>query len=524
MGYPLTLARRYLESKKRNMISISTALAVFGVTLGVAALAIVMSVTAGFKEEFRSKVLGVNAHVLVLKDPFRNYREMMDLLSNVKDVEGISPFLISPTMVTHGKKIATGVLLKGVDPVRMQRVLDLPEHIVQPEGSEERKRVLDGLRRPDAKPFEQDPSHDSFDVYPPPEDEPLRRDSIFEALRETDARSRDAGAPSPSASATAPPPSRLPPAHEPSDAGAARGPAGDVTPDGGYQSVLPDADVLPTEIAPEPCSDSAEVVKLPGVIVGETLAKNLGLTIGTCVEVVSPVIGFGFGSHPPVAKQFRVIAVFSAGFDQYDAKLMYADLYEAQPFYGHGDAVMGLEMKVAHVDDAKDVAEEISGIVGPGSFRVMDWEELNHGLFTALLLQQIVMSSVLALIILVAAFTVIATLIMVVLEKKKEIAILKALGAKDSAVLRVFLYQGGIIGALGTTFGLLLGVAGCLALRHYQLKLDAKVYFISELPVAMHPSHFVVTGAIAILICLAGTIFPARYAARLRPSDGLRAG
>jgi len=130
---------------------------------------------------------------------------------------------------------------------------------------------------------------------------------------------------------------------------------------------------------------------------------------------------------------------------------------------------------------------------------------------------------VLGLIIVVAAFTVIATLIMVVLEKKKEIALLKALGAKSDAILRVFLYQGGLIGAMGTTLGLALGYGGCKALRAYKFPLDAKVYFISNLPVEIRPHEFIITGAVAILICLIATIFPSLYAAWLRPSDGLRA-
>src|SRR5262249_56162684 len=100
------------------------------------------------------------------------------------------------------------------------------------------------------------------------------------------------------------------------------------------------------------------------------------------------------------------------------------------------------------------IGKGIEGVLADGVYHTMDWKELNHGLFTALLIQQIGMSLVLALIIVVAAFTVIATLIMVVLDKKKEIAVLKALGAKDDAVLRVFLYQGGIIGFVGTTLGL----------------------------------------------------------------------
>src|ERR1700734_682739 len=146
MGYPLSIALRYLASKKRSMISISTALAIGGVLLGVAALTIVMSVTGGFQEQFREKVLGVNAHVLVLKYSidFREYRDVMKRVDHVPGVTGVAPFVINPMMVTHDDHTATGVLLKGVDPQLMPRVLDLPKHIV--EGS------LEGLRRSDTKP------------------------------------------------------------------------------------------------------------------------------------------------------------------------------------------------------------------------------------------------------------------------------------------------------------------------------------------------------------------------------------
>ena len=115
MGYPLALAFRYLSSKKRAFVSVGTAFAILGVTLGVAALAIVMSVTGGFQEQFREKVLGVNAHVLVLKYSldFREYRDVMKKVRDVKGVKGVAPFVINPMMVTHGDHTATGVLLKG---------------------------------------------------------------------------------------------------------------------------------------------------------------------------------------------------------------------------------------------------------------------------------------------------------------------------------------------------------------------------------------------------------------------------
>src|ERR1700723_865950 len=149
MGYPIDVALRYLGSKKRAFISVGTAFAILGVTLGVAALAIVMSVTGGFQEQFREKVLGVNAHVLVLKYSldFREYRDVMAKVEKVKGVRGVAPFLINATMVTHGDHTATGGLLKGVDPDRMNTVLDLHKYIL--DGG-----TLDGLRLPGAKPAE----------------------------------------------------------------------------------------------------------------------------------------------------------------------------------------------------------------------------------------------------------------------------------------------------------------------------------------------------------------------------------
>jgi lipoprotein-releasing system permease protein len=528
MGYPLSLALRYMGSKKRAFVSVGTAFAILGVTLGVAALAIVMSVTGGFQEQFREKVLGVNAHVLVLKYSidFREYREVMKKVEHVRGVTGVAPFVINPMMVTHGDRTATGVLLKGVDPDLMPGVLNLPKDIV--EGS------LAGLRKPDAKA--PDRVYDSLRPDREPTDTQQLdhvgedggvdggRMSLMDAIAKSVAEDdvRDAGAPVLKAH---------PRSFEADEPGTVRPPAGapvgDVTPNGGYKSQLPDDDApLPENIDPDPCNSPAQVSLLPGVVIGKTLGKQLGVGLGGCLQITSPTIGLSFGAagaRPPIAKQFRVIAIFEAGFDQYDSKLVYTDLYEAQAFYEQGDSVTGVEMKVNNIDNARAIAKEIDQLLANGIYHTMDWKELNHGLFTALFIQQIGMSFVLGLIIVVAAFTVVATLIMVVLDKKKEIALLKALGAKDDALLRVFLYQGGIIGVVGTTLGLLLGYVCDKGLLAYGFPLDPKVYFISKLPVNLRPTEFIITGLFAIAICLVATIFPALYAARLRPSDGLRA-
>ena len=555
MSYPLEVALRYLGSKKRAFISVGTVFAILGVALGVAALATVMSVTGGFQAEFRDKVLGVNAHVLVLKysTDFREYRAIMEQVGKIPGVVGVAPFSINPMMLTHGDATATGVLLKGVDPqtslgvglpegAQAMPVLDLPRHIL-PGGD------LAGLRRPGAKP----PARPSLPPVPaplpdepmplgtaapgkqgalePPRDEHGRDLDLLRALEDRIREDEQKGeAPPTEGEATAAVAAAeaidAEPAPGGGDAEAVGGaPVGEVEPEGGYKSELPEDDVIPDEVDPDLCRDPEAVAKMPGIVVGVSLARNLDLELGECVTVTSPTIGFSFSGgqiKPPVAKRFRVIAVFEAGFDQYDSKLVYTDLYEAQAFYDQGDTVTGVEMKVADIDQAPEIAKEVSRTLGSGLYHTMDWEELNHGLFTALRIQQIGMSAVLALIIVVAAFTVIATLIMVVLDKKKEIAVIKAMGATDGAIMRIFLYQGGIIGVTGTTLGLLLGLLVCKGLLVYGFPLDPKVYFISRLPVQVRWVEFGITGAIAILICLAATILPSLYAAQMRPAEGFR--
>ncbi len=569
MGYPLKVALRYLGSKKRASISVGTAFAVLGVALGVAALATIMSVTGGFHDQFRSKVLGVNAHVLVLKysTNFREYRNIMEQTSSIDGVVGVAPFSINPMMLSHGDATATGVLVKGVDPWlslgvddesgdewgdnyrELEPVLDLPKYIIQGE--------LKGLRLPGAKP--------AASKYAPIESGDRR--NVKKTLREAiDDASRDVdpGLP-PLPDLPSPPPDDVPDAgsmmgggDEPPTAASEEVTAKDAAPSGDIDEsqfpdappldddwgrsdddpghALPDTDDLPDDIDPDPCAVGKSRAKMPGIIVGVSLAKTLKLkhemrdgepvfALGDCVTVTSPTIGFSFAAgqiKPPVAKQFRVIAIFEAGFDQYDSKLVYTDLYEAQTFYDHGDTVTGVEMKVRDIDRAGPIADEVSSVLKSGLYHTMDWEELNHGLFTALRIQQFGMSAVLAIIIVVAAFTVIATLIMVVLDKQKEISVLKAMGATDEAILRMFLYQGGIVGLLGTGIGLLLGVAVCYGLLIYGFPLDPKVYFISQLPVQVRWQEFAITGALAVTICLVATIIPSMYAANLRPADGFR--
>jgi lipoprotein-releasing system permease protein len=482
MGFALHLALRYLRSRRRGFISVSTLFAVIGVALGTAALVAVMSVTGGFRAQFQKKVLGVNGHVIVLRSPFGDYRPVLEKVRDIPDVLGVSPFLLNPMMLTHEGRTVTGVTVKGVDPESVGTVLDLPEQIV--EGS------LDGLAAPTARGSAT-----------------ATRDTNTGAGLGASARAeRDAGPPAP-------------------DRRAARAvlPAGSIVPRGGYSSVLPVDDALPEELDVDPCR--ARQGALPGIVIGLALKQSLHLSVGDCVQVTSPTIGYAFVGgelRPPVAQLFEVIGVFHAGFEQYDTKFAYTSLTQSQSFYSHEDSVTGVEIKVADVDRAREIALRVNEELGDRLYTVIDWMELNNGLFTALRIQQLLMSLVLGLIILVATFTVVATLVMLVLAKKKEIAAVKAMGASDALVLRVFLYQGIFIGLAGTSVGLGFGYALCRWILTHGFPLDPKVYFIDRLPVQLRPHEFVLTGAFAMVACVLATLWPALHAARLRPVDAFR--
>jgi lipoprotein-releasing system permease protein len=512
MNYALSIGIRYLRSKKTKTVSVITFIAVSGVALGVAALLAVMSITSGFQEEFRNKVLGVNAHVLVMRyGDFEEYRDVIARARDMPEVAGAGPFLIKEMMLANGDRIG-GVLVKGIDPDLMPTVLDLPDQMI--EGS------LDGIRLPGSHPpVRPEDAHDrahhegeDLDAYLARVTAMVEGRAAPEAPEAPDAP--DAG---PSAD-TELPLVPLPTVDVPTPAEAQAALAAL-----DFEEASPEDDLFHDQ-------DAETIVpldQLPGLVVGVTLAANLGIHVGDRVRVISPLAGlstsmFHAPSSTPVSHEFRVIGIFAAGFEEYDTHLVYADLYEVESFFESGDSVDGVEIRLRDIDDAAMISRRLERVLGGGPYHTMDWEELNHNLFTALEIQKVMLSLVIATIIFVAAFNVIATLIMIVLEKKREIAILKAMGARDSHVLAVFMVQGIVIGLLGTLIGLVLGGGVCMLLEAFPFSLDAHVYLIDHLPVQTSMWEFLWTTLIALGICIVATLVPSWWAARLLPADGVR--
>ncbi len=261
---------------------------------------------------------------------------------------------------------------------------------------------------------------------------------------------------------------------------------------------------------------------LPAIILGKELAKNLGVWIGDEVSVISPFGQITPMGQIPKVKKFLVYGIFVTGMYEYDSSLAYINLKEAQSFFDLGNAVSGLEVKVKDIFKAKKIAQQIQKRLG-FPFWTRDWMDMYKSLFSALKLEKVTMFIILSLIVVVAAFNIASTLIMMVMEKKKDIAILKAMGATDKNILKIFVFQGLIIGLIGTAIGLMGGLGICLLLKHYHfIHLPQDVYYISTLPVEIKFTDvfFVCVGA--IILSLLGTIYPAKQAARLDPVEAIR--
>jgi lipoprotein-releasing system permease protein len=391
------------------IFSIFSTVSVIGVVLGVAALTVVLSVTTGFQAAIQEKVLGVNAHVLVMRAGFTNYRDVEALARGIQpDVVAVQPFVFSEMLITRGKGEVSGILLKGVDPDRLGQVLDLPKHMQK---------------------------------------------GTVESLKEH-------------------PPNQPPP-----------------------------------------------------VILGRELARKLRADVGDVVTLVLPNVSGdlrNLAAQPPRRRNFLVRGIFYSGFAEYDGKLVYVSIGDAQDFLGMGDSVNGVELKVRDVWRASHVARTLEKMLQPETYSVMDWRELNNNLFTALSLQKVVLVLFLALIIIVAAFNMVAALIMMVLDATKKIAILKSMGSSSAGIARVFQVVGLSIGATGTVAGIGLGLLFGHVLSRYGYSLDPKVYLIDRLPVTVNPIELALVAGGTLVICFVATLVPALHAAAMRPVEGLR--
>lgn len=405
LPYHLFIALRYLKSKKRHKgVSFNTAISIGGVALGVMALLVVLSVMSGFHEDLQRKILGVNAHVVVLdyKGSLDSPVRVIEKIKGEKDIVSASPFVLGQVMVSFGGK-GQGVYLRGVDPAQEAKTTDIARHL--------KSGKLEDLESGDG---------------------------------------------------------------------------------------------------------------LPGIIIGKELANRLGVFRNDAISVLSPTGEIGPLGMLPRIKSFKVVGIFEVGMFEYDSNLVITGLKPAQEFFGLKDAVTGIQIRVSDIYKASAVREKLQKLLGY-PYNARDWMQMNRNLFSALKLEKFAMFVILVLIILVASFNIVSTLIMNVIEKQREIAILKTMGSTNGGIMAIFMFQGFIIGLIGTVVGLVGGYVLSYVLNTYQIiKLPPDIYYLSHLPVKMSLSDFLSVSLSAILISFLSTLYPAWQAAKLNPIEPLR--
>lgn len=257
-----------------------------------------------------------------------------------------------------------------------------------------------------------------------------------------------------------------------------------------------------------------------GCVLGLELAHNLKARVGDTLIITSPY------PEPlgmlPRSRRLILKGIFDLGMYDYNAAIVYMDLKDVQLLFDMENAVSGIQVSVDDVYQAPQYAQRIEAAVGY-PFRVLDWIESNHSIFAALRLEKVVTFIVLTLIILVAGFNIVGTLVNIVKKKTKEIGIMRSFGVTAPRIMRIFVYQGTIMGLIGTVLGIGFSVAACYILNRYQfVRMPGDVYFIETLPVEMAFKDFLAVALASVLTSFVATIYPALKAAHLVTVEALR--
>lgn len=262
--------------------------------------------------------------------------------------------------------------------------------------------------------------------------------------------------------------------------------------------------------------------KLPGIIIGEDLARKLGVSVGDPVTMVNPL-----GEETPLGmvpkmRKFEVVGLFDAGMYDYNTGFVYISLAEAQKFFDMPGRVSGVQVRVDQIYDAGRISSMIQAAAGY-PFYTRNWMEMNKNFFSALLLEKIGMSLILVVIIIVASFNIVGTLTMIVMEKNREIAILKSMGSSAQSIVKIFMFAGLAIGCVGTAIGVIIGYGAVMVLTKTDvISLPKDVYQVSHLPLTTSGLDVLFISLVALGISFLATLYPSWQAARQDPVEVLR--
>lgn len=403
MGFELFIARRYLTARRKQaFISVITFVSILGVTIGVMALVIALSLIAGFQEDVQDKILGATSHLMVSDlsgEGLKDYQELSAKIRKLPEVESVTPVIYNTVLITGPARNA-GALLKG---------LNFAEEL----------QVASWLKKL---------------------------------------------------------------------------PAGTL-PVNGHQDEI---------------------------VLGKDLAATLGVSVGDTVNVLIPSGRLTPLGLLPRTKSFKVCGIFNSGLYEFDSSTALISLELAQKLFNLPSRVSYLQVRIKDIFQAEKVAEKIHLLSNP-SIYVTTWMELNRSLFSALKLEKTLLFLTITLIVVVAALNIIASLVLMVMEKTRDIGVLMAMGATSSHIRKIFFLQGAIIGVVGTTSGLILGLIWCWLANAFKLiKVPVDIYQISYVP--FHPKLFdlAMIVLVTLTITFISTLFPSRRAAKVDPVMALK--
>lgn len=261
---------------------------------------------------------------------------------------------------------------------------------------------------------------------------------------------------------------------------------------------------------------------MPGIVLGEELALDLRISLGEPMTLVTAPAELKLGKIHPRTRDFRVIGFFKTGVFEFDSRFAYIDRSEAESFFDFEAATRGLGIKIRDIYEAARVDEEIQELLQSYVYGTNNWILMNKNLFSYIKVEKILMFLLLTLIILVAAFNLVGMLTMVIMEKRKEIGILRSMGASSRGIMSIFMIEGTMIGAVGTVMGVVVGLVVCAVLREINIDLPPDVYFINTLPVVVQGFDVTMVCLASLGIAFAATLYPSWEACRLAPLDVIR--
>ena len=590
---------RYLMAKRdRNMLSVITLISICVVAVGVMALIVVLSVMGGFEADFREKIIGSKAHVVIsAKDGYIDqYKEIRQIALETPKVAGANIYVEAEVMLNSPTNLQAAIL-RGIDYREITTTTKLGDYM------EEGK--LEYLENPNALPSITTAGtvvqRGSISIHSDTEDgelTPERADRLEKAgaraaiafagnkhgawiangsempqvdensiespemlnlpdLADADNNPDEAEKTvhremKPLVAEESPAPENVDSVPEPEDATdeaisdeeaellALIGE--DHWVDGGQARTMPtnldmetfdrypNAELFPAKTRARQMKaiagltdDDFGVKRVGAIILGRELKNNLTLYPGAELNVMSPSGDVGPAGGLPKSRPFKLVGSYYSGMFDFDAKMGYISIADAQALLGIGDMVSGIDVRCDRLEDSLKVRDSLrERLAGYENIQVDDWRTLNSSLFSAIMIEKLAMFVILTSIILVASFSILCLLIMMVIEKAREIAIFKAMGTTDHSVVRIFVIQGAVIGGLGTFIGLILGLGLCLIIQSLGLQMPGDVHYVAQIPVNINWLDVVVICLASIAISLLATVLPSRMAVKLKPVDALR--